>query len=129
MVEHKLARGLLRDLVAEILTYHRQRQIDAGADPGRTPDVAVPDENPVGLKLHLGIGGEKMPGAPPMRGGAAAVEQAGFGEDVGAGADAGEADAAFCHRPHEFERRLAPRRNIDPLASGHEQGGDRAGRF
>ncbi len=129
MIEHELARGLLRDLVAEILRYHRQRQIDAGGDPGRTPDVAVADENPVGLQLHLGIGGEKMPGAPPMRGGAAAVEQAGFGKNVGAGANAGEAYAAFCDGPHERKRLLAPRRGIDPLASSHEQSGDRAGRF
>ena len=107
MIEHELARGLLRDLVAEILRRHRQRQIDAGADPRRTPDIAVADENPVGLQLHLGIGGQKMPGALPMRGGAAAVEQAGFGEDVGAGADAGDADAAFGHRPHERQRLVA----------------------
>jgi len=119
----------VRDLVAEILRYHRQRQIDAGGDPGRTPDVAVADENPVGLELHLGIGDEKMPGAAPMRGGAAAIKQPGFGEDVGAGADAGEADAASCHGPHEVERLLAPRCCFDPLASGHEQGGDRAVRF
>ena len=36
-----------------------------------------------------------MPRALPMRGGAAAVEQAGLGEDIGAGADAGDADATF----------------------------------
>ena len=42
-----------------------------------------------------------MPGALPMRGGAAAVEQAGFGQHVGAGADAGDADAALGHRAHE----------------------------
>src|SRR6266446_1243697 len=71
----------------------------------------------------------KMPGAAPMGGGAAAVEQAGFGKDVGAGADAGETDAASCHGSHEVERLLALRRDIDPLASGHQQGGDRAVRF
>ena len=36
-----------------------------------------------------------MPRALPVRGGAAAVEQAGLGQDVGAGADAGDADAAL----------------------------------
>src|SRR6478672_6910945 len=74
VVEHKLARGLLRNLVAEILNCHCERQIDAGGDPRRAPDVAVADENPVGLDLHLRIGAEKMPGAPPMRCGATAIE-------------------------------------------------------
>ena len=64
--------------------------------PAERPDVAVADEDAVGLQLHLRIGFEKMPRALPMRGGAAAVEQAGFGEDIGAGADAGDADAALC---------------------------------
>ena len=54
VVEHELARGLLRDLVAVILRHHRQRQIDAGGDAGRTPDIAVADEDPVGLQLYLG---------------------------------------------------------------------------
>ena len=70
-----------------------------------------------------------MSGAAPMRGDAAAIEQAGFGEDVGSRADAGEADAAFCHGPHELERLLAPRRGIDPLATRHDQGGDGAVRL
>ena len=56
-----------------------------------------------------------MPGAAPMRGGAAAIEQAGLGKDVGAGADAGETDAASCHGPHEVKRLLAPRDGFDPL--------------
>ena len=46
-----------------------------------------------------------MPRALPVRGGAAAVEQAGLGQDVGAGADAGDADAALRDRPHEGQRR------------------------
>ena len=70
-----------------------------------------------------------MPGALPMRGGAAAVEHAGFRQDVGAGADAGDADAAFCHGPHEGQRRLAGRRLPHPLAAGHDQCGDRRRRF
>ena len=52
--------------------------------PAERPDIAVADEDPVGLQLHLRIGARKCLGAPPMRGGAAAVEQAGFGQDVGA---------------------------------------------
>src|ERR1700730_688169 len=80
VIEHELTRGLLRDLLAEILARHREREIDAGGDPGRTPDVAVANENPVGLPLHLGMEAEKLPGALPMRGGAAAVEPPRFRE-------------------------------------------------
>ena len=61
-----------------------------------------------------------MPGALPMRGGAAAVEQAGFGEDVGAGADAGDADAAFGHaraRRPASSRTSPPRRTPSPPAT------------
>src|ERR1700737_2618600 len=104
MVEHELARRLLRDLVAKILRRHRQRQIDAGADAGRTPDIAVANKDPVRLQFYLWIGADKVTGSLPVGGGAAAVEQAGLGEDVGAGADAGDADAAFCDSPHESKR-------------------------
>src|SRR5580692_10558963 len=95
MIEHELPRGLLRDLLAMILRDQRQRQIDSCGDAGRTPDIAVADENPVGFQFHLGISLEKLPGALPMRGGAAAIKQAGFGQNEGAGTDAGEAGAAF----------------------------------
>ena len=122
VIEHELARGLLRDLLAKILGHHGERQIDAGSDAGRTPDVAVADEDLVRLQLHLGIGGKKMRCTPPMRGGAAAVEQAGFGKDVGAGADAGDADAALCQFPHERERLRADRRPPRALASRDNQG-------
>ena len=36
-----------------------------------------------------------------MRGGALAVEQPGFGQDIGAGADAGDADASLGQGAHE----------------------------
>src|ERR1700682_1714073 len=58
VIEHELARGLLRDLLAMILGYHGERQIDAGGDPRRTPDVAVADEDLVRLQFYLGIGGK-----------------------------------------------------------------------
>jgi len=127
VIEHELARGLSRDLLAKILRDKRQRQIDARRDARRTPDIAIADEDPVGLQFHLRIGAEKMPGAPPMRGGAAAIEQTGFGEDVGAGADAGDADTALGHGPHEGQRLPGCRGGLDALAARHDQRGDRAG--
>src|SRR5439155_26003582 len=99
VIEHELPRGLLRDVIAEILRDYRQRQVDAGGDPRRTPDVAVAHENPVGLQFYSRIGRQEMPGALPVRGGASAVEQAGFGKDVGSGADAGDAHRSLCRCP------------------------------
>src|SRR6185437_7296762 len=58
MIEHELARGLLRNLLAKILGNKRERQIDACGDAGRAPDIAVAHENPIGLQLHLRISGE-----------------------------------------------------------------------
>ena len=104
VIEHELPRGLLRDLVAIVFRDHRQRQIDAGRYAGRGPDVAIAHEDAVGLELHLRIGFQKMPRPLPVRGGAPAVEQAGFREDVGAGTDAGDPDAALRHGAHEVER-------------------------
>ena len=68
-----------------------------------------------------------MPGALPMRGGAAAIEQAGFGEDIGAGTNAGDADPSPCRSPHERQRLLASRRGFSALSACHDQGADRAG--
>ena len=112
VIEHELARGLLRDFVAEIFRHHRQRKIDAGADA--RPNVQIlPSRVKMrsGSSFTLRIGAEEMPGARPMRGGAAAVEQAGFGQDVGARADAGDAHAALGHRAHERQAscRISPR--------------------
>src|ERR1700730_10691353 len=123
MIKYELARGLLRDLLAKILRGHCQREIDAGADPGRGPDVAVAHEDLVGLEFHLRIRSDEMPGALPVRGGAAAVEQAGFGKDINPGAAAGDADAAPRHGAHEAKRLLAFCRLTHPLASCHDQGG------
>ena len=36
--------NLLRGFLAELLVYKRQGQIQAGGNPGRTPDIAVVDE-------------------------------------------------------------------------------------
>ena len=129
VIEHQLLGGLLRDLVAVIFRDHRQRQIDAGRYAGGRPDVAIADEDAVRLELHLRIGFEKMPRALPMRGGAAAIEQAGLGEDIGAGADAGDADAALRHGAHEAERLLAGRRLPHALAARDDQRRDRARRL
>ena len=50
VVDHQLLRGPRARRLAEILGDHGQRQVDAGGDAGRGPDVAVLDEDAVGLE-------------------------------------------------------------------------------
>src|SRR6202035_3267612 len=109
VIEHELPRGALDDPIAIILRDHREREVDAGGDPGRTPDVAVAHEDLVGLELHLRVAGEKLPRAIPVRGGALAVEQAGFREHEGARAHAADAPAPLAYRLHETHRAFVAR--------------------
>src|SRR5258708_29101610 len=94
MIQYELPRGLLHDLLAVILGYHGERQIDAGGDAGRTPDIAVAHEGAVGLELDVRIGREEMPRALPMRGGAGAGAQGGLGVDDCPRSDACHAKSA-----------------------------------
>ena len=54
VIQHELARGLLRDFLAVIFRYQRQREVDAGGDARGTPDIAVADENPSGSSFTRG---------------------------------------------------------------------------
>src|SRR6516165_6530505 len=127
MIEHELARGLLHDFLAMIFRDHGQRQIDAGRDSGRAPDLSVTDENPVGLELHPRIGAEELPRAPPMGGGTSAVEQPRLGKDESPGADACDAGATFGDVLYEADRTFVARGRIDAVAAGDDQRGERAG--
>ncbi len=51
VIDDELLRGRLRDLVAELVGDHRQREIDAGGDAGRAPDVAVLHIDAIGFEL------------------------------------------------------------------------------
>jgi hypothetical protein len=57
----------------------RQRQIDAGGDPGRGPHRAVALVDPVGVDGDARVGGQRV-GRQPVRGGPATGEQSGLGE-------------------------------------------------
>ena len=128
MIEHELARGVLRDLLAMVLHDHGQRKVDPGGDAGRTPDVAVTHENAVRLELDVRIGAEKLPRALPMRGGALAIEQTGRCEDEGAGTDTGDAGAAPGRAAHKAPYAGVVRGRLDAITAGDDQGRQRARR-
>jgi hypothetical protein len=90
MIDDQLARDLARQRRAVICLNERERQVDAGRHSGGTPDVMIRDEDPVGVDLNRGIALLQPMRHAPMRRGAFAVEEAGFGEQEGAGADAGD---------------------------------------
>ena len=128
MIQHELARGLLRDLLTMVLGDHREREIDTGRDARRRPHIAVMREDLVRLELHLGIARDEIPCAAPMRGGASAVEQARLGQHIGARADAGDTHAAPRQPLHEGARDLAARGVRHACATRDDQRGDRVRR-
>ncbi len=63
-----------------------EAEVDAGGDPGRGEDVAVVDEEHVLVELDPREGPPELGAVHPVGGGGPAVEEAGCGEDLGAGA-------------------------------------------
>lgn len=98
VIDDQLLRGLARDPLAEIVGDHRQREVNAGGDARRGPNIAIPDIDAVGFEPHP----RKAPGeigtAVPMGGGAPAIEQSQRGNQISAGTDAGDPLGAFCRR-------------------------------
>ncbi len=82
------------DLGAVVAADEVQAEVEGGGAAGGGEDVAVVDEEHVGFEVHGGEPGAEVLGPLPVGGGAAAVEDAGFGEGEGAAAEADEAGAA-----------------------------------
>ena len=68
----------------------RQRQVDAGGHPGRTPNVVVCDEDPISVDTDRGIVPLQPVGHSPIRRRASSVAETRFGEQEGASADTGD---------------------------------------
>ena len=84
---HQLARHRERHLAAEISLDESQREIDPGGHASRCPDIAVANEDRIGIEAD----GRKAPGelgaASPMGDRAAAIEQAAVASRNAAAAD------------------------------------------
>ena len=103
-----------RELAAEILLDQRQRQVDAGGDAGRGPDIAVLDEDRIGLQLHLGKALGELGAAAPMRHRAPSVEQAGGRQQERAAAHRGDAPRGLRARLDPADQRASRRRDGRP---------------
>ncbi len=108
-VDHEHAGGLQGDLTAEVLLGECQREIHSRRDAGRGVDVAVADEDGVGIDVDVRIALGQPGAARPMSCRPAPVEQARLGEQEGPGAD-GRRPARLRRDPGRRRRRdRAPR--------------------
>ena len=76
-----------REGAERALMSERQRDIYAGGDAGRRPDVPRTHEDGVGLDVHSRVAARQVIAPGPMGRGAPVIEQAGGGEQVRAGAN------------------------------------------
>jgi len=122
---HQLARGVDRDLVAEVGFDQRQRQVDPGRHAGGRPHGAVADEDPVRVDLDRRIG-LLQPSSPfPMGGDAAAVELPGGGQQEGAGADRAQTPYAGSAPPYPGDQRRRRGVLVALAAARRDDGVDR----
>lgn len=98
-----------------------QRAPDAGGDAGRGDDPAVIDE--AGLLDYLGVreGFAQPRDRDPVGGGALLIEEAGVGQEQGAGADAGGQLGLPVLGGDPGEHRPVGLQAAGALAAGHHQ--------
>jgi hypothetical protein len=119
--EHEPAGRLECDLAAEVLLHQGQREVHAGGDARRGDHVAVAHEDRVGFDFHPGMAARELGAGGPVRGRAAPVEQAGAGEQEGAGADRGHALRPRRGGGEPVDQALVARGRVDSRAAGGHQ--------
>src|SRR6516164_6790538 len=121
VVDHKLLCHPFGDWLAEIIGDQRKCQVDAGRDPGRGPDLAVPGEDAVGLDVDQRIGAGQYGCTTPMSGGTATVEQSGRCENEGPRAHAGDPPGSGRRRADKGQCLRAGGGFSRPRSSGNDQ--------
>lgn len=128
-IHHELAGDAQGDGLAEVVGDQREGQVEAGADPGPGPDVALADEDRVGVDLDLRVRGGELPRGRPVGGGASAVEQPGGGQQMRPDADGRDPSAPpgeFLHplHHHGVDEGVDPPLTVDLHRAGHDEGVD-----
>lgn len=90
---HGQPRAVGGDGGAVVALDHVQAQVHAGGGAGGGEDLAVVDEQHVGVDVDGGVAARQWGGGFPVGGGLEAVEDAAGGQGEGAGADGGDAGA------------------------------------
>lgn len=104
--DHEAARDPVRGVRAEAPPHDVQAAVEACRRAGRRHQVAVVHVQHVGIEFHARKAPGEIVGPRPVRGGRAALEQAGRGEHVGAEAQADELRAARGDRADRIEQRV-----------------------
>src|SRR5262249_40902480 len=92
--------GSVGDLATEVAPDQMQTEVDPGRETGRREDVAVVDEEPVLVELHLRVDAAEQVGPLPVGGRRSVVEQPGRAEHERARTDRRDPGA----RPDRAER-------------------------
>ncbi|MNN12230.1 hypothetical protein D3C81_1252130 [compost metagenome] len=100
-VHREFLRGVQRHLVAIVGLHHGEREVDAGGDAGRGPELLLLHEDGVGVQVHAGKQLVEAVAHRPVGSGALAVEQAGKAQQEGPG-------AYGRHAPHPRRRVVQP---------------------
>ncbi|MDT4854454.1 hypothetical protein FQZ97_887580 [compost metagenome] len=125
-VHHQLPRHLHGDVAATVFLHQRQRQVDAGAHPRRGPYRALLDEDRVGVDLDRREALLERVAHGPVGRRAAALEQAGLGQQKGAAADRGDTPGAVQVAPQPgHELAVAVEGLADRRGAGDDEGVDR----
>ena len=98
-----------------------QREVDAGGDAGRGPHVAVADVDGVGVDGDTLVAVLEEPARVPVSGRPTTLQQAGGGEDEGAGADRGDATCIGGEPTHVMKQLLIQDRGVHARTAGHDQ--------
>ena len=99
------------------------------ATPAEVHTLSVADEDGIGVDMHRGIALRELLGRSPVRGGAAAVEQAGLREKHRAGAHRRHPPAPARRAAHPGDHSAVARRFVHTPTAGDEKRVDRAGDF
>ena len=122
--QHEVAGDGEGGVTVEVLLDEREREVHAGGDAGGGPDATVAHEDRLGVDEHVGMHALQLLRGRPVRGRATAVEQAGAGEQEGAGAHGGGASALDASAIQSSSARVA-RRLAWPAPPGDDQRVDR----
>src|SRR5690242_19010956 len=74
-------------VTAEISPHHSERQVDAGRNSSRPPDLAVLHVHGILFHTHAGVTHAEFSYVTPMSGGTASVEQSGVRQNERTGAN------------------------------------------
>src|SRR5262245_28274806 len=119
------ARDFEGDSSPEVFIHQIQGEIDAGGHAGGRAHRAFPDEDRVLLHANARVATGQLVAGRPVRGGAAAIQEARLGKEEGARADRGDTARSASGSADPAHEGAIARGLLDAGAARHDQGVDR----